>query len=288
MPTNSITHGLAFGHGLRHAHAQPAVHQVLFGHHDGAGFRRRAADRVAVQRLHGVHIDHPRRHALRFQDVRRQQCLCHQQAVGDQGDVRARRHFDRLADLELLIRSVDHRRLGPPGADEHRPIVGRRGAHQRLGGCLVGRRDHHKSRQRTRQADLFNAHLRRPVVADRDAAVRSHHLQVRASVGRADAQLLEALVHHEHAEAGDKRNLSGHGQAGSHAHHVRFGDAAGEEAIGKFLRKIRGHGGFRKIGIHHHYVFVLAPQFHQRAPEGFARGGAQLDFKFRLCLGRHG
>src|ERR1039458_2768616 len=52
----------------------------------------------------------------------------------------------------------------------------------------------------------------------------------------------EALIHHEHAEAGDKRNFPHHGQAGADAHHVRLGDAAGKEAVGKLLFEIGGHG----------------------------------------------
>ncbi len=31
---------MGLGHHLRHPHAQAAIHQVLFRHHDGAGFGR--------------------------------------------------------------------------------------------------------------------------------------------------------------------------------------------------------------------------------------------------------
>ena len=76
-------------HHLRHADAEPAIHQVLFGNHDGAGLRGGARDGIAVERLHGMHVDDAHGHALGFQRLRRQDGLCHQQAVGDDGDVRA-------------------------------------------------------------------------------------------------------------------------------------------------------------------------------------------------------
>ncbi len=118
---------MGFGNHLRHAHAQAAIHQVLFRHHDRAGFGR-FANGVAVERLHRVHVDHARRNALRIERVRRQQSLRHQQSVGDDGDVLALRHFDRLADFELLIGGIDDGRLEPSGADEHRADVRRGGS----------------------------------------------------------------------------------------------------------------------------------------------------------------
>src|ERR1039457_3079132 len=104
--------------------------------------------------------------------------------------------------------------------------------------------------------------------------------------GNSDLHLLEPLVHHEHAEAGHKRDLPRHGQSRSHTYHVRLGDTAREKAVGEFLGEIRRHGGFRKIGVHYHHVLIFAPQFHQGPPEGLARGRAHLDFKFGF--GRHG
>ena len=92
---------MRLGHHLRHAHAQSAVHQVLFGDHDGAGLARRPRDRFAVERLDGVHVDHARGDALRFERLRRADRFGHQQAVGDERDIRALHQLDRLADLEL-------------------------------------------------------------------------------------------------------------------------------------------------------------------------------------------
>ena len=130
-------------------------------------------------------------------------------------DVGALRHLDGLADFELLVGAVNDGRLGPAGANEYRAHVRRGRADQRLGGGLIGRRDHHETRQRTGQRGLFHAHLRGAVFADRDAAVRPHHLEVDLGIRRADAELLEALVHHEGRETGDERDLSRQRQPGA-------------------------------------------------------------------------
>ncbi len=153
---------------------------MLFRHDDGAGFRR-FADGVAVERLDGVHIDHARGNAFGFERIGGEQRLRDQQSVGDDGDVLAFRHLDRFADFELLIGGINDRRLEPAGADEHRADVRRGGAHQRLRGGFIGGRNHHEARQRTGERSLLDAHLRRAVFADGNAAVRAHHLQVRVS-----------------------------------------------------------------------------------------------------------
>ena len=148
----------------------------------------------------------------------------------------------------------------------------RRGLHQLAHGDFIGRANHHEPGQRAGQAQILNAHLRRSVFADGDAAVRAHRFQIHVGKRRGDAQLLEALVHHEHGEAGDERNLARRGQARADGHHVGFGDAAFEETVRKLLAESGGVGGFRQIGVQHHDVRIRVPQFHQRFAERLARG----------------
>ncbi len=54
---------IRLGHHLGHSHTQPAIHQVLLGHHNRPGLSGGAADGFAVQRLHGVHINDARLNA---------------------------------------------------------------------------------------------------------------------------------------------------------------------------------------------------------------------------------
>ena len=63
--------------------------------------------------------------------------------------------------------------LARPARMNTGPDVLRRRVDQRLHRDFIRRRDHDEARQRAREADLLDAHLRRPVLADRDAAVRA-------------------------------------------------------------------------------------------------------------------
>ena len=273
MPTNSMGHGSRFGHHLRHAHAQPAIHQVLFGHHDGAGFGGGAA---MASRSSGFTV-----------------CMSITRAeMPSASSVSAASSaWATSRPLAMMVTSVpsatsmalpisnfwsavvDHRRLGTAGADEYRPHVRRGGAHQRLGGDLVGRRDHHEAGQRTGQPDFFDAHLRRAVFADRDAAVRAHHLQVDVA-GRPRRRAAARSPCSSRRPRSWRRTESCRRSASPAPTATMLASAMPQEieALRKLLGEIRGHGGLGKVRVAHHDVLVLAAQFHQRAPEGFARG----------------
>ena len=148
------------------------------------GLRRRARDRLAIERLDGVHIDHARRDALRFQRLGGEDRLRHQQAVGDDGDVRAVDHLDRLADLELLVAVVDRQRLRRPVRMKTGPTCAAAARTSAFVEASSAGAITTKSDQRTGQRDLFHAHLRRAVFADRDAAVRPHHFHVQVRIRR--------------------------------------------------------------------------------------------------------
>src|ERR1700693_3781428 len=135
----------------------------------------------------------------------------------------------------MLIGSMDDRYFGPSGAQEHRSYVSRHGEDQRAHRDFVGRREYAKAGKRTGQPQVLNAHLRWSVFAYRDAAVRTHHLQVDIRIRRGYSQLLESFVHGEAGEAGREWNLAARGHAGTDCHHVGFGNSAFHEALWKLL-----------------------------------------------------
>src|ERR1019366_5002224 len=141
--------------------------------------------------------------------------------------------------------------------------------------------------QRAREGDLFHAHLRRSVFADRDSAVGSDHFHVGVGVRHRHAKLLEALVDHERRETGDERDLTGIGQSAGNGGHVGLRDAAFEEPLRKFLGEISRAGGLRKVRIQDHHVPIRAAHFDQRTAECFAGCRPQFQFKLRLRLRRH-
>ena len=65
----------------------------------------RLGDRVAVERLDRVHVDDARRNPFGFERFGGANRLGHQQAGGDECDVRALHQLIGLADVELLVRA---------------------------------------------------------------------------------------------------------------------------------------------------------------------------------------
>ena len=60
-----------------------------------------------------------------------------------------------------------------------------------------------------------------------------------------------------------KTDHAGGGKARRDAHHIRFGDAAVEEALGIRLLKDTGLGGGREVGVQHDKVRVFRRQLLQ-------------------------
>src|ERR1043166_9051299 len=168
------------------------------------------------------------------------------------------------------------------GANEYRALELDRRFNQLHHRHFVGRTHHYEPRQRTGQADVLDAHLRRSILADRDPAVRPHRFQIDVGKRRGDAQLLEALVEHEGGKTRHERNFSRRGEAGADRNHVRLGDSALEKAIGKLLAELGRVGGLGEIRVEYDDVRVSAPQLDERLAEGLARGRAEFPFEFRL------
>src|SRR5688572_1218859 len=100
------------------------------------------------------------------------------------------------------------------------------GHYERRHRHFVGRRHHYETRKRARQAKILDAHLRRTVLTDRDAAMRSHYLEVCIAVGRRNTKLLEALIKNEAGETCHEWDLAGGCQSRANGYHVRLGNSA--------------------------------------------------------------
>src|SRR5690242_18553815 len=102
---------------------------MLFGNYERAGIPRRTGDRVAVERLDRMEIDHTRRDSLRLESLLRLDRLRKEQAGCDNRNIGAVNNLVRPPDLELFVRSVHNWRLHPSGSDEHRPVMRGGGPH---------------------------------------------------------------------------------------------------------------------------------------------------------------
>ena len=101
---------------------------------------------------------------------------------------------------------------------------------------VVGGAENHESGQRTGQAHVLDAHLRRTVFADGDAAMSADDLQIHLRKSRGNAELLESLVHRKHRETGRERYYRRCEAGTNRSSHVLFDDAAFEETVWKCHR----------------------------------------------------
>src|SRR5579883_1412020 len=274
---------MQFGDSLGDADPQPAVHQVFLGGDNRARLGGSAPDGLAIERLYRMEVDDARRYAFGFQRFGSADRFGHQQAVGDDRHIGTLHQLHRLADLEFLIAVIDDRRLRTARPNEHRADMGGGGADQGFGRGFVGRCQHHEAGQGTGQAGLFDAHLRRAVLADGNAAMRPDDLHIEARVSDADAKLLESLVHHERGKAGGERDFAGVRHARGLSDHVGLRDAKGEEPVGELFREVVSHRGFRQVGVANHDVFVLLAEFGQGPAEGLTGGRARFQFELGFC-----
>ena len=94
------------------------------------------------------------------------------------GEFAALADGDRLADLErqVLIVNVGHR--DPAGTQKDRAFVRGDDGHRLVHHGRVARHDYRKGREAAGQRQVFDAHLRRAILAQRDPAVAAHDLGV--------------------------------------------------------------------------------------------------------------
>jgi hypothetical protein len=156
---------------------------VVLGHDDGPRGERRLDDRGDVQRLDRVEIDDARAYTDGKQRVRCREGFVHSSAGGEQGDGVALGGADgpRSPDREFLVGVVDHRCRHAHGAqvDDALPVGDR--LHE-LGGLVgVGGDEHGAAVDGAEHGDVLECHLRRAVLADRDAGVRADELDVGAA-----------------------------------------------------------------------------------------------------------
>ena len=140
-------HRLELGDGHGHHAAQAAVGQVLLGDDQGAGLLGGGRERVAVDRLDRVHVEHAGLDALAGQGLGRVERRGDHQAVGD----RASRRFPSRSWFALPIGErgravgVDLGHLGTADAEVDRALVVEHRPGRRLGRLLVGRDDARRS-----------------------------------------------------------------------------------------------------------------------------------------------
>ena len=263
-------HRHRFGHHFGHGAAQPADDVVLLCRHNRTGFGGRARNDLAVDRLDGCHIDHPRADAFGRQRFLRFQRRADHQPGGDDRHVGSVGQLHTFADFEFVIVPENRIDCQPPKAQVHRPVVRCRRAHGLLRLHIVRRVQDHHARDRPHQRDILAALVRRAVFADGDSCVRRADFDVQVRIPHRVANLLKRAPRSEHGKTAGEHHMAAAGQPRCHADHVAFGDAAIDEPFREFLFEYPGFGGCRQVGVQHDQVREIGRDRDQRVAVCFA------------------
>ena len=136
--------------------ADPAFGEVVLDRDDRAGHR---AERLLVDRLDRVQVDHARLDAVLRKCVRGLERFRHRHARGDDRDVIAVSNRARAADLELLVRPVDHGHVRPQRADVRDPLDVGHLCDELRGLVRVARMQHGRAVDGAECSDVLERHL---------------------------------------------------------------------------------------------------------------------------------
>ena len=138
---------------------------------DGDDRNRQRAQRLGVDRLDRVEVDDAGGDAFLGQRVGGLERLVHGDPGRDHGHVVAVAQRAAAADLEGLVGVVEDTRRGAERAEVRDPLQVGHLLDQLRGLIRVAGMQHGRAVDRAERRDVLEPHLRRPVLADRDARV---------------------------------------------------------------------------------------------------------------------
>jgi len=185
------------------------------------------------------------------------------EAAGHDSHVGAGALDDAPAKLELVARTVDHRRgqATKPEVERTWGLIG--GSHRGTGLDVIGWHDHRHSRDGAHEGDVLVALVRGSILAHRETGVRGADLHVEMGVADGVPDLLVRAARGKHREGARKRHMTRRRDAGRYAHEVALGDADIEEALRVGGLELAGLGGRSQIGVENDEVVVLVAELHE-------------------------
>ena len=173
------------------------------------------------------------------------------------------------ADVERVVGPVDHRRLRPRGAHVRRSAVIGHALDQAIGADGVAGIEHRDVRLRAHHREILERHLRRAILANRDAGVTAGHLDVAvADRGHPDEV---AGASQERGKGRGERNGAARRKSHRGADHHLLGDEGLEEALRILLLELLAECRVLDVRIERHDAIVVGAEPGDRGAERFAR-----------------
>ena len=243
--------------------AQTADDGVLLAGDDLAALFGGREHQLLIQGFDGSHVDDHGVNALSRQRLGGHDGFIDHQAVGDDGNVGAVAHNLALANFKLVAFLMEDGHRRPAEAHIHRAHIFVGGLHHGLGLHIVGGAHDHHAGDGAHQSEVLAALVAGTVLTYGDAAVGSADLHIQVGIADGVAHLLIGTSGGEHGEGGSEGHQAGGGHTGSHADHIRLGNAAVKVTVGEGLLENAGLGSTGQIRVQDYQVFVLGTQLRQ-------------------------
>ncbi len=256
------------GERAQHRVADPALGPVVLDRDQatagGGGGRRQRFD---VDRLDRVEIDHAGGDPVGGERVGRLDRLVQRHAGADQRDliVVAGAHHLGAADVELLVGAVDRVGPRPARAQVGDPVVIGHRLDQLDGLVGIGRIQDDRLAERAELGEILQRHLRRAVLADRDAGVRAVDAQLRL---RDDPHPNEVVrPRQERRERRRERGPAADLEADGTGHQHLLGDVDLEVALRGLLGHLLQVGGVADLAVERDHVAATLHDSREPLPE---------------------
>src|SRR5215831_13542954 len=237
--------------------AQTTRQVVLLSRDNAARLRRRLQDGGAIERLDGMHVQHPDANTLAFESPRGAHRHLHHAPTRDYRDIIPGPQLGRLPQPEWY-RGIRYGGLfdTAPEADVYRPIEVERRQRRLVSFVDVSRDDHRHVRQAAHHSQVLEGVVGATGDAARDATGRGANHHPLLGVG-------DIVAHLFHTASADKRRIAAdvgmqprRGQPGGDAHRVLLGNTDFDETLGVACYIWPNAQQVLRIGREHHGLGV--------------------------------
>ena len=220
--------------------------------------------KLLVQRFDRVDVDHFCFDAVFCQHLSRCQRLGYHKTGCYDSQILTFPEGHTLSELEFIIRTViDHRCSQTAETEIYRSHILVSGFHSCFCLDIITGVDNNHAGDHTHQGNIFVALMGCSVLSYRKTCMSGSNLHIQMRITDGVSHLLKGTACCKHGKRTHEGNFSCCGKTGCNACHITLCNTAVDVAIRKYFFKHTGFGGFSKVSIQNHEIFMLFSQFHQ-------------------------